>query len=145
LSTRAPIGHLAINTVPMAFNQGCRGLVPSALIDTKYLYYFLFHNVELLNELGSGTTFKELSTGALSHVKLPVPPLPEQRRIVAIVDEAFEGITDDAIVREARENWHPNKLKIPERKFRDMITFIRSHDLIPNGSAKRVVGQGSLF
>jgi type I restriction enzyme S subunit len=92
LSTRAPIGHLVINTVPMATNQGCRGLIPHANLNTKFLYYFLSCNVDLLNELGTGTTFKELSSGKLKEVRVPLPPLAEQQRIVAILDEAFEGI-----------------------------------------------------
>ena len=96
LSTRAPIGYLLINLVPMATNQGCRGLVPSQVLNTKYLYYYLFMNVNLLNDLGSGTTFKELSKISLSNVKIPLPPLSEQKRIVAILEKALEGI-DKAI------------------------------------------------
>jgi type I restriction enzyme S subunit len=92
LSTRAPIGHLAINIVPMATNQGCRGLEPKDNLDTKYLYYFLLKSVDLLNDLGSGTTFKELSKGALEKVNVPLPPIPEQKRIVAILDQAFADI-----------------------------------------------------
>lgn len=92
LSTRAPIGHLAINTVPMATNQGCRGIIPSEGLNTIYLYYFLTANVDLLNELGTGATFRELSTKALASVKIPVPPLQEQEQIVAILDEAFAAI-----------------------------------------------------
>ena len=92
LSTRAPIGHLAINQVAMATNQGCRGLVPKSDIDTKFLFYFLKLNTQLLDDLGTGTTFKELSTNSLAGVKIPLPPLPEQKRIVEILDEAFEGI-----------------------------------------------------
>lgn len=92
LSTRAPIGHLVINEVPMAFNQGCKGLVPSMGIDTKFAYYFLLANVPLLESLGTGATFKELSGGKLKEVPFHFPALPEQRRIVAILDEAFEGI-----------------------------------------------------
>jgi restriction endonuclease S subunit len=65
-------------------------------LDVWYLYYFLWNNVELLDSLGSGTTFKELSTKALSNVRLPIPPLPEQQRIVSIIDKAFEAI-DKAI------------------------------------------------
>jgi len=76
----------------MAFNQGCRGLVPSKNLNEKYLYYFLSANTTLLNDLGSGTTFKELAAGKLKNVQLPVPPLEEQKRIVAILDEAFAGI-----------------------------------------------------
>ena len=81
MSTRAPIGHLAINTVPMAFNQGCRGMAPTDELDVKYLFYFLSRNVKALNALGTGTTFKELSAGALKSFSIPIPPLEEQKRI----------------------------------------------------------------
>lgn len=92
LSSRAPIGHLVINTVPMSFNQGCKGIRPNESLDFKFLFYYLYSKVELLNSLGSGATFKELSSLKLKNVEIPLPPLPEQRRIVAILDEAFEGI-----------------------------------------------------
>ncbi len=92
LSSRAPIGHLVINTAPMATNQGCKGLVPKAGLDCKFLYYYLSSIVPLLNDLGTGATFKELSGGKLKEVPIPFPPLPEQHRIVAILDEAFDGI-----------------------------------------------------
>lgn len=93
LSTRAPIGHLVINTAPMATNQGCRILVPCEELNHKYLFYFLWHSVNILNELGTGTTFKELSAGKLKGVQIPLPSLPEQKRIVAILDDVFAGIT----------------------------------------------------
>ena len=92
LSTRAPIGHLAMNTVPMAFNQGCRGITPSDKLNSVYLYHFLNMSRELLNELGSGTTFKELSATNLKTLSIPLPRLEEQQRIVAVLDEAFEGL-----------------------------------------------------
>lgn len=92
LSSRAPIGHLVINEVPMAFNQGCKGLVPKNGINTKFAYYFLLANVPLLESLGTGTTFKELSGGKLKEIEFRYPSLPEQHRIVAILDEAFAGI-----------------------------------------------------
>lgn len=92
LSSRAPIGHLAINTKPISTNQGCKGLVPKKGITTLYVYYFLSKSVELLNSLGTGATFKELSSSKLGTVEIPFPPLPEQERIVAILDEAFAAI-----------------------------------------------------
>jgi type I restriction enzyme S subunit len=92
LSSRAPIGHLVINTKPMATNQGCKGLVPSSYLQPKFLYYYLSSIVDLLNSLGSGTTFKEISGGKLKEVPIPVAPLPEQQQIVRILDEAFEAI-----------------------------------------------------
>jgi type I restriction enzyme S subunit len=92
LSSRAPIGHLVINTEPMATNQGCKGLIPSSQLIYKFLYYYLSSIVELLNSLGTGATFKELSGGKLKEVTIPLPPLPEQHRIVGILDEAFAGL-----------------------------------------------------
>ncbi|NQD35978.1 restriction endonuclease subunit S [Permianibacter sp. IMCC34836] len=92
LSSRAPIGHLVINTEPMATNQGCKGLVPSADLNHKYLYYYLSSIVQLLNDLGTGATFKELSGGKLKEVAIPLPSLSEQQRIVSVLDEAFAGI-----------------------------------------------------
>ena len=93
MSTRAPIGHLAINDAPMAFNQGCRGMVPGKHLHARYLFHFLSANTEQLNDLGTGTTFKELSSSALKTFPIPLPPLEEQQRIVAVLDEAFEGLT----------------------------------------------------
>jgi type I restriction enzyme, S subunit len=92
LSSRAPIGHLVINTEPMAFNQGCKGLVPGRLVAHKYLYYYLSSIVDFLNSLGTGTTFKELSGGKLKEVVVPLPSLNEQQRIVYVLDEAFAGL-----------------------------------------------------
>lgn len=93
LSSRAPIGHLAINTKEITTNQGCRGIVPHKELLSLYLYYFLKNSVDLLNSLGSGTTFKELSAGKLAEVEIPIPPLPEQQRIVALLDETFAALT----------------------------------------------------
>jgi len=92
LSSRAPIGHLAINTKEITTNQGCKGIVPKKELSTLFLYYFLENSVELLNNLGSGTTFKELSGSKLAEVQIPIPPLPEQQRIVSVLDEAFASI-----------------------------------------------------
>jgi type I restriction enzyme S subunit len=98
LSSRAPIGHLVINAVPMATNQGCKTLVPEGSLDHRYLYYFLRANVAFLDSLGTGATFKELSAGKLRDVEIPVPLLAEQRRIVA----RLEGI--QALYRDLEAN-----------------------------------------
>ncbi|MFD0740396.1 restriction endonuclease subunit S [Lysobacter koreensis] len=92
LSSRAPIGHLVINAEPMATNQGCKGLVPASGVHHKFLYYYLGNVAELLESLGTGATFKELSGGKLKAVEIFLPPMDEQKRIVAILDQAFAGI-----------------------------------------------------
>lgn len=104
LSSRAPIGHLVINTKPMATNQGCKGLVPTGTLNGKFLYYYLHSIVDLLQSLGTGTTFKELSSTKLREVPVVVPPLPQQQRIVGILDKAFDGIAT------AKANAEKNRL-----------------------------------
>lgn len=88
-SSRAPIGHVAINTVPMATNQGFKSFVPDrARVDAKFLFRWLRFKRQYLESLGNGATFKEVSRAVVSRVKIPLPPLPEQRRIAAILDKA---------------------------------------------------------
>jgi type I restriction enzyme S subunit len=94
LSSRAPIGHVIINTVPMATNQGCKSMIPRSDLDAKFLFYFIKANVPLLESLGTGATFKELSGGKLASVEIPLPNLAEQKRIVALLDEAFARIDE---------------------------------------------------
>ena len=92
LSSRAPIGYLAINDVPLCTNQGCKSFVPGASLDTRYLFYFLKRAVPALRELGSGATFAEVSKSKLENYPIPVPPLPEQQRIVAKLDEQMSAL-----------------------------------------------------
>lgn len=88
LSSRAPIGHVAINTVPMATNQGFKSLVPGPALDAKYLYHWLKSKTAFLQSLGNGATFKELSKRTTEQIQVPLPSMDEQRRIAAILDQA---------------------------------------------------------
>lgn len=88
-SSRAPIGHVAINTVAMATNQGFKSFVPNPdRIHAPYLYWWLQANRTYLQGLGNGATFKEVSKAVVSRIEIPVPPISEQRRIAAILDHA---------------------------------------------------------
>jgi type I restriction enzyme, S subunit len=109
MSSRAPIGHLVINTIPMAFNQGCKGLVPKNILHYKFLYYYLLSKVELLDSLGIGATFKELSGAKLKEVPIPIPPLQEQVEIAELLDMAFNDLAN--AVKNAEKN-HENAKKI---------------------------------
>jgi type I restriction enzyme S subunit len=86
VSTRAPIGYVVETTTAMAFNQGCRGLVPRADIDVRFFRYQLHAVAEQLQSRGQGSTFVELSTDALASFPLVVPPLGEQRAIADFLD-----------------------------------------------------------
>ena len=102
VSSRAPIGYVAINEVPMATNQGCKGFVLGKEIYPEFLYYFLLSSTDLLNKLGTGATFKEVSGKKLAGIELPFPSIPEQQRIVNILDREFAKI--DALKANAEKS-----------------------------------------
>lgn len=90
-SSRAPIGLLAINTIPMATNQGFKSFVPDPKrLDSRYLFRWLEANRTELQNMGVGATFKEVSKAIVSRLVIPLPPLDEQRRIADILDKADE-------------------------------------------------------
>lgn len=90
-SSRAPIGHVAMNTVPMATNQGFKSFVPKAnKIHSKFLFHWLRKNRHYLESLGNGATFKEVSKAIVARIEIPLPPLPEQQRIAAVLDKTEE-------------------------------------------------------
>ena len=87
MSTRAPIGHLAIADTELCTNQGCKTFVPNPRVDSKFLYFALRANVGNIQMLGSGTTFTEVSKTKLANFDMPIPPISEQKRVVALLDE----------------------------------------------------------
>lgn len=74
MSTRAPIGYIAITTRPLTFNQGCRALIPNVKTWGPYLLYLLKSRVPELNASANGTTFVELSRDELAAVRVTLPP-----------------------------------------------------------------------
>ena len=92
LSTRAPIGHLAITEVPAASNQGCRTLVPLGPTQSDFAYYALLASRDVLQAAGKGSTFMELSAFDLGAHRLPTPPIDEQHSISAFLDREVARI-----------------------------------------------------
>ena len=89
LSSRAPIGHVAINTVPMATNQGFKSLVPHRdQVNPDYLYYWLRMHRSYLDTLGVGATFKEISKAVVSRIEIPLPPIELQKQVAETLDQA---------------------------------------------------------
>jgi len=86
LSSRAPIGKVCITKAPMYCNQGFKNLICKELLYNEFAYYFLKHNVDYLQSLGTGATFKEISKKVVENVTIPVPPLSEQQHIVEELD-----------------------------------------------------------
>lgn len=92
LSSRAPIGKVAIAGVEMYCNQGFKNLICSDKIYNRYLYYYLKYKTDYLNSLGRGATFKEISKSIVENIEIPLPPLDEQRKIAAMLDKVSDLI-----------------------------------------------------
>ena len=114
LSSRAPIGYLAIAANPIATNQGFRSLIVRPAYDHEFLYYWLSGNIEELERHSSGSTFKELSGTALKQIRLRLPvDRDEQRaiaRILGTLDNKIElnrrmNATLEAMARALFQSW----------------------------------------
>lgn len=101
LSTRAPIGHVAIAGVPMCTNQGCRGLVPRKNDSSRFYYYVLLAAKDDLQAKGQGTTFQELGQADLGLVEVPRPTPEEQNAITTFLDRET-GRIDEIVAKRRR-------------------------------------------
>jgi len=94
LTSRAPIGYLAIANNPICTNQGFKSLIPQEnKVDTNFLYYLLKNNTEYIKSLGVGTTFAEISGNILKNIEFQFPEsVNEQSRIASILSSLDDKI-----------------------------------------------------
>lgn len=81
LSSRAPIGKVAVSGCEMYCNQGFKNLICGSRIHNIYLYWFLKSKTEFLNSLGRGATFKEISKPIVENIDIPLPRYSQQESI----------------------------------------------------------------
>ena len=91
-SSRAPIGYAAIAAQPLCTNQGFKSLIPPEGVDSRYVYWYLRHATPVIRELGSGTTFREMSKKRMASVPFVLAPSREQRRIADAIEEHFSRL-----------------------------------------------------
>lgn len=89
MTSRASIGYVAIAGKEVTTNQGFASFICKEDILNHYLAYWLLGNVDFFIQQATGTTFKEITKSKLRNFTIPVPPLPEQERIVAKIEELF--------------------------------------------------------
>jgi type I restriction enzyme S subunit len=87
LSSRAPIGLLAICAVETCTNQGFKNLVlKKDKLHNEYLYYWLKTKVKYIDSLGTGTTFKEVSKGVIENLSIEIPKdIKDQQKIASVL------------------------------------------------------------
>lgn len=93
LTSRAPIGYVAIAENEICTNQGFKSLVPNPdKAHNLFLLYWIKSNVEYLQSIGTGTTFQEISGSVLKDVDIILPPLPEQKAIADVLSSLDDKI-----------------------------------------------------
>jgi type I restriction enzyme S subunit len=92
IPTRMALGKVVISEIDVAINQDLKAVLVknNELLDTKYLLWFLASNKENIASMGKGATVKGITLDQLRAIKIPLPPLAEQRRIASILDKADE-------------------------------------------------------
>lgn len=122
-SSRAPIGYLAISSQSLCTNQGFKSLTPAEGIFNEYIYYYLKSIKDLANSLATGTTFKELSGKAFAKLPFPLPPLAEQHRIVAKIEELFSELdAGEESLRRARQQLGTYRQSLLKQAFEGKLT-----------------------
>ena len=106
VSTRATIGRVGINRIPLSTNQGFKNIVikDESGISCEYLAYMMKNLTDQMIELASGGTFKEISKTNFETLCIPLPPLEVQQKIVDEL-EGYQKIIDGC--RQVVENYKP--------------------------------------
>ena len=106
-SSRAPIGYIAIADGQVSTNQGFKSIVPFDNVGTAYVYYFLKENLSAIENVASGSTFKEVSGGTMKNFPAVIPdddtlakfkqfcsPLLEQQRALEYENRYLASLRD---------------------------------------------------
>ena len=135
-SSRAPIGYVAIAEKEMCTNQGFKSVVPNKNTDPLFLFYLLKYNKDTIENMGSGTTFKEVSGNTMKNIAVKVPvDIDIQRKISQIL-----GSIDDKI--EENERINNNLEQQAQAIFRN---WFQPQEVLPNGWVKTTLGEVSLM
>ncbi len=87
------LGEVCLLGQDTAVNQDLRGIVPrdTGTLSVRFLFWWLKTMTDVIIAEGTGATVQGVKLPFVKSLHIPVPPLSEQRRIVAILDEAFAG------------------------------------------------------
>ncbi|HEV8646054.1 MAG TPA: restriction endonuclease subunit S [Burkholderiales bacterium] len=128
-SSRAPIGYVAIAGTELATNQGFKSCVPFICETNEFLYYYLMSAAARIDREASGTTFREVSGKIVNQIPVPLPPLAEQKRIVAKVDELMALCDRLEAQQLERETRHAALARASLARFADAPTPANLHYL----------------
>lgn len=116
---------VAVNLVPVALNQDIKAVTPYSITDGDFLYLiFRYFERDILNACRKGgTTVHSIEFPALQNFTIPLPPLPEQKRIVAKIEELFSELeAGEASLRKARRQLGVYRQSLLKQAFEGKLT-----------------------
>ena len=122
--TRVGLGKIAIADAPVCFSQDLQGLIQNPqLIFPEYALYLLSYELQFLKFAGQGTTISGVTKKQLKDLGFPLPPLPEQHRIVAKIEELFSEL-DKGVesLKTAREQLKAYRQALLKHAFEGKLT-----------------------
>lgn len=130
--TRMALGHAVVFDVDVAINQDLKALYPKKVLLNQYLFHWFKSKKDFIERLGSGSTVSGIQQNELKRIKFSLPPLPEQSRIVSVLEtwdqlikkltqkieikkQIKKGLMQDLLTGKRRlagfgEEWKPIKL-----------------------------------
>ena len=109
-SSRAPIGYIAIAAGEVTTNQGFKSVIPKSEIGTPFVYFFLKHNLPVIEGMASGSTFKEVSGSTMKNIPAVIPdaetfarfndfctPIFAQQRILEEQSQSLAALRDNLL------------------------------------------------
>jgi len=95
LSSRAPIGYLAIAQIPLAINQGYIAILPSSQLPPLYMYFWLKLNMDVIKSRSNGSTFMEISKKAFRPIPALVPPVELLSKFLDVANPIFARLAEN--------------------------------------------------
>lgn len=125
LTSRASVGFVALAGKELCTNQGFQSLVPSTSVIPKYLMYWVQQNRPEFESRAAGSTFKEISKNNVKQIKITLPPLLEQKRIVDLissVDKFIDAISNDGMKNSQNINLLGSTSKLRSALLSDLLS-----------------------
>ena len=152
LSVRAPVGPTNLSPGTVCIGRGLAAIRPDDSLDLKYLLYYFRYFETQLSAKGTGTTFKAINQKLIKNLEIPIPPLNEQSRIVAHIEELFSEL-DKAVdtlktTKEQLEVYRQAVLKDAFSDFEKKDSIRNLTMVVTSGSrgwAKYYSNSGALF
>jgi len=129
VTNRGPIGNVIIPTFDFTTNQGCKSIICDESFSSDFSYYLLKVSQNVLESLGKGTTFMELSTTSLKNYEIPHPTHQEQTQIVSFLDTKTQKI--DELIEKTEQ-----KIELLKEKRTSLINHCVTKGLNPNVEMK---------